>query len=251
MRGLIRPDPRPRNVMKKRNVLALFAAALLAGPVALAALGDGAQDKAEKAEKADPAVDEAAIIAVQLPSYPLTTCPISGKEIEGAEDAKDIVHEGRLVRLCCGMCKKGFAKDPAKYIAMVDAAVVKAQLATYPLETCPISGEKLGGMGEPIDYVYGTRLVRFCCKGCPKDFKKDPAKTMAVVDAALIKAQLAAYPLDTCPVSGEELGGEMGEPIDYLYGTRLVRFCCKSCVKKFKREPAETLAMLDTAAKAK
>ena len=80
-------------------------------------------------------------------------------------------------------------------------------------------------MGDPIELVTGTRLVRLCCKGCIKGYKKDPAKYLAEVDQALIKAQRASYPLRTCPVSGEELGS-MGEPIDLLYGTRLVRLCC-------------------------
>ena len=225
--------------MKTRTLIALAAGALLAGPVALASLGNGVQDKAEK-------TDEAAIIAVQLPSYPLTTCVISGEEIE---DVENVVHEGRLVRLCCGNCKKEFAKDPAKYIAQIDAAVIKAQLPTYPLQTCPVSEEELGGMDEPINYVHGTRLVRFCCKSCVKSFKKDPAETMAVIDAALIEAQLATYALATCPVSGKELGA-MGEPIDYLYGTRLVRLCCEGCIKGLQKQPAEALAKLDAAAAA-
>ena len=39
----------------------------------------------------------------------------------------------------------------------------------------------------------------------------------------------------------------MGEPYDYLYGTRLVRLCCKTCVKGFKKELAKHLASLDAA----
>jgi len=59
----------------------------------------------------------------------------------------------------------------------------------YPLDTCVVSGEKLGEMGTPIDYIYKQegqpdRLVRFCCKGCLKDFKKDPAKFLAKIDQA-------------------------------------------------------------------
>lgn len=63
----------------------------------------------------------------------------------------------------------------------------------------------------------------------------------------------AAYPLKTCLVSGEELGG-MGKPADYIYRQagqpdRLVRFCCKMCVAKFKKEPAKYLAQLAPAPK--
>ncbi|MBI5381839.1 MAG: hypothetical protein HZA31_08065 [Opitutae bacterium] len=65
-------------------------------------------------------------------------------------------------------------------------------------------------------------------------------------------AKPAAYPLATCVVSGEKLG-EMGAPIDYTYKQagqpdRLVRFCCKSCIKKFEKDPAKYLKKLDEAA---
>ena len=62
---------------------------------------------------------------------------------------------------------------------------------------------------------------------------------------------VAAYPLTTCVVSGEGLD-EMGKPIDYIYKQdgqpdRLVKFCCKSCIGKFKKDPAKYLAKLDAA----
>ena len=70
-----------------------------------------------------------------------------------------------------------------------DAAVVKAQLPTYPLETCVVSGDKLGGMGSPVDYVHEGRLIRFCCSGCIATFKKDPAKYLKLIDEAAAKAK--------------------------------------------------------------
>lgn len=187
---------------------------------------------------------EAEVIARQLPSYPLTQCPISHEGLDAMGKPVDMVHEGRLVRLCCKSCVKAFKKDPAVVLKTIDEAVVKAQLASYPLKTCPISGEELGGMGEPIDYVHGTRLVRFCCKNCLKEFQKEPAKAMAKVDAALILEQTKTYPLATCLVSGEPLEGE---GFDHLYGTRLVRLCCEKCAGAFDKEPAKYLAMLDKA----
>jgi hypothetical protein len=62
----------------------------------------------------------------------------------------------------------------------------------------------------------------------------------------------APSPLTTCVVSGEGLT-EMGEPIDFIYKKegqpdRLVKFCCKQCIGKFKRDPAKYLAKLDAAA---
>ena len=55
----------------------------------------------------------------------------------------------------------------------------------YPLTTCVVSGEKLGGeMGKPFIYTHEGREVRLCCKGCLKDFKKDPAKYLKKLDDA-------------------------------------------------------------------
>ena len=46
----------------------------------------------------------------------------------------------------------------------------------YPLETCVVSGEKLGDMGKPYSFTHEGQEVKLCCKSCLKDFKKDPAK---------------------------------------------------------------------------
>jgi len=187
--------------------------------------------------------EKADVVAQQLPSYPLTKCPISGETL-GA-DAVDLVVEGHLVRLCCPKCQAAVEKDPKSVIKKIDDAVIAEQKPSYPLTTCPVSGEVLGGdMGAPIDYVYGTRLVRFCCKSCIKDFKKDPAAVMQKIDAALITAQKKTYPLSTCVVSGKPVGDD---GVDYLYGTQLVRFCCKDCVAAFQKSPAKFLAKIDAA----
>lgn len=54
----------------------------------------------------------------------------------------------------------------------------------YPLQTCVVSGEKLGDMGKPYVYTHEGREVRLCCKGCLKDFQKDPAKYLKKLDDA-------------------------------------------------------------------
>ncbi len=63
--------------------------------------------------------------------------------------------------------------------------------AAYPLANCVVSGEPLdaGHAGGPFDYIHKApgqpdRLVRFCCKACLKDFKKDPGPYLAKIDAA-------------------------------------------------------------------
>jgi hypothetical protein len=47
----------------------------------------------------------------------------------------------------------------------------------YPLKTCIVTGEKLDGdMGKPYVFVEKGQEIKLCCKGCLKDFQKDPAK---------------------------------------------------------------------------
>src|SRR5512142_1342962 len=66
------------------------------------------------------------------------------------------------------------------------------KLKPYPLKTCIISGDKLGEMGQPFVYVHEGREIKFCCKGCLKDFKKDPAKYVKKIDEEAAKAKKKA-----------------------------------------------------------
>ncbi|MEI7720517.1 MAG: hypothetical protein WCJ23_00875 [Verrucomicrobiota bacterium] len=77
-------------------------------------------------------------------------------------------------------------KTPQAQIVKTPEEKAKAaELAkTYPLTTCPVSGDKLGAMGETIDTLYQGQLIRFCCKGCIKSFNKNPDKYLKEIDAA-------------------------------------------------------------------
>ena len=83
------------------------------------------------------------------------------------------------------------------------------------------------------------------------------AAAPAAPTAPAAPATTTAYPLTTCVVSGEALeGGDMGGPVEYTYKEdgkpdRLVKFCCKMCIAKFKKDPAKYLAKIDAAAAAK
>ena len=136
---------------------------------------------------------------------------------------------------------------PAAKAAPAVDVVVKAQLPSYPLKTCPVSGEKLGAMGAPIDHVVDGHLIRLCCKGCVKKADADPKPMIAKIEAAVIREQTPLYPLETCVISGDKMGGEMGPPIDIVEGTRLVRLCCKGCKKGYAKDKAVVLAKIDAA----
>ncbi|MHC4608621.1 MAG: hypothetical protein ACYTAF_17065 [Planctomycetota bacterium] len=161
------------------------------------------------------------------------------------------VHEGREIRFCCKACIKKFKTEPATYLKKMNAAIVKKQLDHYPLKTCVVTGQSLGGdMGKPVNHLHRNRLVRFCCAGCLKGFKKKPDAYLRKIDEAVVKKQLADYPLQTCVVSGKKLGS-MGEPLDHVFLTRLVRFCCKACIDTFNKDLHKYLKKIDDAARKK
>jgi len=81
--------------------------------------------------------------------------------------------------------------DAGKLIRVTekDAAWAAKTRASYPLDVCVSSGEKLGSMGKSPEYIYRAsgqpdRLVVFCCAGCEEDFLQEPAKHLAKIDAA-------------------------------------------------------------------
>lgn len=67
----------------------------------------------------------------------------------------------------------------------------------------------------------------------------------ASVSAEDAKPAAVAYPLKTCVVSGEELGS-MGKPLVIQHEGKDVQFCCKSCLPKFKKDPAKYMKKLET-----
>ncbi len=60
----------------------------------------------------------------------------------------------------------------------------KPAAPAYPLDTCVVSGEKLGSMGENYELEHNGQKVVLCCKSCLKKFNKDPEKYLAKLAAA-------------------------------------------------------------------
>jgi len=145
--------------------------------------------KFEAAKETFTAKIDEKIIASQKPLYPTDRCVVMGDPLEGGEEPPiDYVYKNRLVRLCCKMCARKLEKRPERYLEELDAAVVKAQDATYPFDTCPVSGHELGSMGDPVKMVVGNRLVKLCCASCKGKLSKEPAEVLAKVDAAREKS---------------------------------------------------------------
>ena len=118
---------------------------------------------------------------------------------------------------------------------------------SYALDICPVSGEKLGSMGDPITREIEGREVKFCCEACIAPYEADVEGFSDKIDEAIIAQQKDHYPLDTCVVMDQVELGEMGDPVDYVYGNRLVRFCCGGCVSAFEDDPEQYIKKLDAA----
>jgi YHS domain-containing protein len=125
---------------------------------------------------------DAAIAALQSPSYPLGKCVITGKPLRGAgRKPVDYVDGNRLVRFCSKNCIRDYLAKPTKPRRALDDAVIKAQSSTYPLATCVVTGKQLGSMGKPFHLVHANRLVKLCCAACVKVFRKEPVGYVAKI----------------------------------------------------------------------
>lgn len=64
------------------------------------------------------------------------------------------------------------------------AEAKKEKAKPYPLKTCIVSDEKLDGDSgmKPHTFVYKGQEIKLCCKGCLKDFNKDPQKYLKKLD---------------------------------------------------------------------
>ncbi len=75
-------------------------------------------------EKTIKRLDEA-VVKKEAKSYPLKTCLVSGEKLN--DSAVNYVFANQLVKLCCGGCKTAFNKEPTKYMAKKQQAVVKSK----------------------------------------------------------------------------------------------------------------------------
>ena len=167
------------------------------------------------------------------------TCPISGEPVTA--DSKSMLVNGREVFVCCPSCIEKVTRDPDKTLAKIDesygkylaeAARDRARIAAQGI--CPVSGKKLGSMGEPVKSKIGDEEVFLCCEGC-KGLAADPDHWKTVL-ANLKKAQ------ETCPVSGESLPDEAQS---IVVDGRRVFVCCADCIKTVKADSSTYVNKLD------
>ncbi len=122
------------------------------------------------------------IIEDQLAVYPLENC--INADVPLGDNAVNFVVNNRLFRTCCNNCATAVKEDAEEFYKKLDAAVAEKQGEDYALDTCPVSGQELGSMGDPVEVVVANRLVKLCCAGCVGGVAKNPVEIIEKVDAA-------------------------------------------------------------------
>lgn len=97
-------------------------------------------------------------------------------------EAYIIVNMRKFKALIAGGLAIAYLAAPLTVVA-ADSKNEKAK-KPYKLDTCLVSDEKLGEMGDPFVFVHKGQEVKLCCKSCQKDFKKATAKYMKKLEKA-------------------------------------------------------------------
>jgi YHS domain-containing protein len=92
-------------------------------------------------------------------------------------------------------------------------------------------------------------LADGCCPAAASALGASAAKSLA--DAPKADAAARPYPLDTCIVTDEKLDADPDmKSYTFVHQGQEIKLCCKSCKKKFDKDPAKYLKKLaDAAAK--
>ncbi len=190
--------------------------------------------------------------------YPFDICLVSGSALGKTPVLLEI--EGRVLKTCSDECRSKVAADPKPFLRKLDAAVIAAQDAVYPVterrlgrwSLCPRCNKDIDAADGPVNFVTTkNQLMKVCSVECAEQLDRDDrsAKTKLIIHSTAIQAFLLGrgelYKVNTCPVSGRELGKE---PVLVQHGLTLVKLCCKDCLDEFKLTPNTFVAKLTTAA---
>lgn len=138
-----------------------------------------------------------------------------------------------------------------KYRDVITVAPSESQLAASAVArqgVCPVSGKRLGSMGNPVPVSVAGKTVYACCSSCVKAILSDPQKYAAGKPTILVSTATAEDAegiarQKVCPVMDEPLGG-MGQPIKVMVGDKPIYLCCKGCIKRIEAEPRKYLDMV-------
>ena len=171
----------------KSTILAMALVLIVAFSASAQMHGDGKMNPMQKMESKE----------MMKANYPIDYCLVSGEKLGDMGEPVKYDYSGREIQFCCNGCISTFEKDPEAYTTKLNAAIVSEQKDSYPLETCVVTGAKLGSMGKPFDYIHNNQLVRFCCGGCVETFEKNPDEYLKKLNES------SPMKLDAIPESSE------------------------------------------------
>lgn len=170
--------------------------------------------------------------------FPLLNCPVCDTRLGGGDTV--IREENREFRVCDQQCLEEFQGDYYSFLEAIDDQIKVEQHDDYPLKTCLIDGRPLEGT-EPMDLVFRNRLFRVCCADCWYKIEEKPAKYFTELNAAVVGAQRATYPIETCVVSKKPLGKKA---VDHVCANLLVRLADRDQIERFNERPGKYLEEL-------
>lgn len=135
----------------------------------------------------------------QVPDYPLSTCPVSGKPIDEIGTPHDVLLDGVLVRLCSEKCATRASERSAEIVTAVQSAAFANQKGSYPSSLCAVSGKPLGDRAGSL--MLGTTLVRTCSSTCMKHLTANRSAIVATLHSAR-EAAAAATGQGCCDEGG-------------------------------------------------
>ena len=171
------------------------------------------------------------------------TCPIMEKAVDSSMEST--VVNGQKIFVCCPPCIPKIQADPKASVQKVNASYTKFianekqavsdRLHAKAQGICPVTGQKLGSMGDPVKVKVGKEEHAFlCCKNCIG--KKLSAEHWKTIQTNLAKAQ------GVCPVMEQPVDSTMKSTV--VNGRRIF-VCCPPCIEKIKADPSGFVAKLD------
>jgi YHS domain-containing protein len=111
------------------------------------------------------------------PSPGVRSCLLEKEKSENA-----LVMKKMILTLCvAALATSAIAADPPN--SKGDKTAKSSGVKIESINTiCPVSGDKVGELGKAVYVEYKGKKIGFCCKDCPKDFKKDPEKFAALAE---------------------------------------------------------------------
>lgn len=147
--------------------------------------------------------------------------PVCGMAVDPATTPWQHRHQGRNHFFCCEGCLRRFQENPEVFLARrgkplgLKMAPVEPPAPAAPgAEKDPVCGMSVNPQRARFRHEHGGRAYLFCCEGCLRRFREDPARFLAAPGRAGMEARPAVPPAPgttwTCPMDPEVSKNEPG-----------------------------------------